>query len=175
MTRVDQLLGELDAQRAAFLAALDTVEPDLLTTPGLVEAWSARDLIVHVAFWCDHGADALALATSGRGDEFAYDKGDTDAMNARLTEESASMTPTASREREHEAFLAFRSAIQALDPAILDLRLGNGDTVAEVINYDGPEHYEGHAADVRAWFSDAPDDQDEGEEDTAAPSPRIEA
>jgi Mycothiol maleylpyruvate isomerase N-terminal domain len=153
VTRVDQLLGELDAQRAAFLHALDAVEPDLMTTPGLVEQWSARDLIVHLAFWCDHGTDALGLATAGRGSEFAYDSGDTDAMNARLTEESASMSPAAAGKREEVAFLAFRSAIQALDPDTLDLRLGNGDTVAEVINYDGPEHYEGHTADVRAWFN----------------------
>ena len=161
MTRVDQLLGELDAQRAAFLEAIDTVEPDLLTTPGLVEEWSARDLIVHVAYWCDHGADALQLATSGRGEEFAYDKGDTDAMNARLTEEAASMTPAAAREHEQEAFLAFRSAIQALDPDLLDQRLGNGDTVAQVIHYDGPEHYEEHAAHVRAWFNEPPADGDD--------------
>lgn len=161
MTRVDQLLGELDAQRAAFLEALDAVESDLLTTPGLVEDWSARDLIVHLAFWCDHGADALALATSGHADEFAYDKGDTDAMNAQLTQEAASIPPAAAREREEQAFLAFRSAVNALDPDILDLRLGNGDTVAEVINYDGPEHYEEHAAHIRAWFTDAPENDDE--------------
>ena len=160
MTRVDQLLGELDAQRAAFLEALAAVDPSLMTAPGLVEAWSARDLVVHLAFWCDHGTDALALATAGRGDEFAYDPGDTDAMNARLLKESVSMPPAAARGREEQAFLALRSAVQALDPEILDLRLGNGDTVAEVIAYDGPEHYGGHAADIRAWFTEAPDEED---------------
>lgn len=166
MTRVDQLLGELDAQRAAFLEALDAVEPDLLTAPGLVEDWSARDLIVHLAFWCDHGTDALALAAAGRGDEFAYPKGDTDAMNAQLTQESASVPPAAAREREEQAFLALRSAVRALDPDILDLRLGNGDSVAEVINYDGPEHYEGHAADVRAWFDGGSEDDADGDDGT---------
>jgi hypothetical protein len=165
VTRADQLLGELDAQRAAFLEALDAVEPELMTAPGLVEEWSARDLIVHLAFWCDHGADALQLAASGRGEDFAYDQGDTDAMNAGLTVESASITPGAAQEREQEAYLAFRSAIQALDPDMLDIRLGNGDTVAEVINYDGAEHYEGHAADVRAWFNDAPEDDDQDDAD----------
>jgi hypothetical protein len=165
VTRVDQLLGELDAQRAAFLEALDAVDPALLTAPGLVAEWSARDLVVHVAFWCEHGADALSLAAKGRGHDFAYDKGDTDAMNARLADEASSVSPAAAREREEEAFLAFRSAIQALDPEILDLRLGNGDTVAEVINYDGPEHYEEHAAHIRAWFGAGGDDDEDADPD----------
>jgi hypothetical protein len=152
VTRVDQLLGELDAQRAAFLEALDAVEPELVTAPGLVGEWSVRDLLVHIAFWCEHGADALALATGGRGAEFDYRHDQTDAMNAALAAEAADLPPPEARLREEEAFLAFRGAVQALDPEILDLRLGNGDTVAEVINYDGPEHYEEHAADIRAWF-----------------------
>jgi hypothetical protein len=154
VTRVDQLLGELDAQRAAFLEALDAVEPELLTAPGLVGKWSARDLLVHMAFWCEHGTDALALATSGRGAEFDYRHDQTDAMNAGLAHEAAALPPAAAREREQQGFLSLRAAVQALDPETLDLRLGNGDTVAEVINYDGPEHYEEHAADIRAWFGD---------------------
>jgi hypothetical protein len=162
VTRVGQLLGELDTQRAAFLEALAGVEPELMTAPGLVDGWSARDLIVHVAYWCEHGTDALALASAGRGDAFAYDKRDTDAMNARIAEEAASVSPTAARDREEQAFGAFRSAIHALDPELLDLRLGNGDTVAEVIAYDGAEHYSEHAAQVRAWFDDAPESEDQG-------------
>jgi hypothetical protein len=157
VTRVDQLLGELDAQRAAFLDALDGVEPELLTAPGLVGPWSARDVVIHLAFWCEHGTDALALATAGGGDQFAYRKDETDAMNAGLAAEAAGVAPAAALAHEEASFLALRGAVQALDPAMLDLRLGNGDTVAEVINYDGPEHYEGHAADIRAWFGDGSD------------------
>lgn len=160
MTRVDQLLGELDAQRAAFLEALDAVDPELLTAPGLVGAWSARDLVVHVAFWCEHATAALALGTAGRGADFDYDHDRTDAMNAGLTAEAVALSPAAAREREEHAFLALRAAVQALDPEVLDMLLGNGDTVAEVIGYDGPEHYEEHAADIRAWFGIGTDDDE---------------
>jgi hypothetical protein len=163
VTRVDQLLGDLDAQRAAFLAALDAVEPELMTAPGLVGDWSVRDLLVHMAFWCDHGAEALALAASGRGDDFDYDHEQTDAMNAGLAGEAAASSPTAAREREEQAFLSLRGAVQALDPQALDLRLGNGDTVAEVVSYDGPEHYEEHAGHIRAWFGDGAGDEDPDE------------
>jgi hypothetical protein len=152
VTTLDELLGELDAERAAFLEALDAVDPELLTVPGLVGEWSARDLVVHMAFWCQHGADGLALAASGRAAEFDYDHDQTDAMNAGLADEARALSLPAAREREEKAFLALRSAVRGLDPATLDLRLGNGDTVAGVIGYDGPEHYREHAADIRAWF-----------------------
>ena len=159
MSRIAEIVKDLDAQRDSFLEALDAVDPELLTAPGLVESWSARDLVVHVAFWCEHGTSALALATAGRGDEFAYDQRDTDRMNAELAAETPAVAPDAAREREELAFSVFRAAIQALEPGLLDQRLGNGDTVAEVIAYDGAEHYEEHAAHLRAWF-DPQEDQD---------------
>ena len=163
MSRIAEIVKDLDAQRDRFLEALDAVDPELLTAPGLVESWSARDLVVHVAFWCEHGTSALALASSGRGDEFSYDQADTDRMNAELTAATASVTPDEARQREELAFSVFRAAISAFEPALLDVRLGNGDTVAEVIAYDGAEHYEEHAAQLRAWFdpSEADDEVDE--------------
>ena len=152
MSRLDVLLTELTIEREAFLDALEAVDLELVTVPGVVEDWSVRDLVVHIAFWTEHAAEALHLATDGRGDEFAYDRSQTDAMNARLLEEARRTAPEAALEREERGFEAFVAAIRALDPALLDLRLGNGDAIAEVIDYDGPEHYREHTAHLQAWF-----------------------
>jgi hypothetical protein len=146
------LLEELDAARAAFRAALADVEPELATTPGIVGSWSARDLAVHVAFWSEHGAMALGLATSGRGSEYDYDTGRTDAMNEAVHAEAAGFSPMAAAEREDAAYRAFRAALAGLDPVLLDLMLGNGDRVERVVRYDGPDHYAEHTAHLRAWF-----------------------
>ena len=64
----DKLLAALDAAHADFLDALGTVDADLVTVPGVVEDWSVRDLVVHVAFWAEHAAGALDLAITGRGE-----------------------------------------------------------------------------------------------------------
>jgi len=162
MSRAEALLGELTSEREAFLDALESVDLELVTTAGVVDDWSVRDLVVHVAFWAEHATEALRLAAEGRGDEFAYDPARTDAMNARLLEESRLMTPDAAVEREERAFEAFVAAIVALDPELLDLRLGNGDSVVELIGYDGAEHYREHGAHLRAWFAGDDDDADEG-------------
>jgi hypothetical protein len=151
--RRSRLVAALEEARARFIAALTDVEPDLFTTPGLVGEWSARDLVEHVAFWSDHGADALGLAAAGKGGDFDYDSSQTDAMNAETFAASSAMTPGEVTEHEQVAFERFRDDLAALDPGLLDLTLGNGDTVEDVIRYDGPDHYAEHTDDIRAWFT----------------------
>lgn len=155
------LLAELDAARARFIAALADVEPDLFTVPGLMETWSARDLVEHVAFWSGHAADALELATSGHGNDFAYDSSQTDAMNAETLAGASRLTPGQVTEHEQVAFARFRDALASLAPDVLDLVLGNGDTVERVIRYDGPEHYDEHTEHLRAWFTGQQETDDE--------------
>lgn len=158
----EELLERLDASRGAFLDALEAVDADLVTVPGVMEDWSVRDIVVHVAAWAEHATNALDLAVSGRGFEFAYSTGETDAMNVHILEEARRTSPSAALEREEAAFSALRARVASLDPALLPLRLGNGDTVAEVIAYDGPDHYAEHTEHLRAWFSP---DEDEDEAD----------
>ena len=157
---IHALLDELDAARADFLDALADVDADLVTAPGVLEDWSVRDLVIHVAAWCDHAAGALSLATDGRGAEFAYSQGDTDAMNERILADGRSVDPARALAREEASFGRFRAAVAGLDPSLLALKLGNGDTVEKVIRYDGPDHYAEHTAHLRAWFA-ADDDEDE--------------
>ena len=160
----EELLERLDASRGAFLDALEAVDADLVTVPGVMGDWSVRDIVVHVAAWAEHATNALDLAVSGRGGEFAYSTGETDAMNVRILEEARRTSPSAALEREEAAFSALRARVASLDPALLPLRLGNGDTVAEVIAYDGPDHYAEHTEHLRAWFS-----PDEVEDEAEAP------
>ena len=54
------------------------------------------------------------------------------------------------RTREHAAYRRFRRAIAETADELLELRLGNGDTVEAVIRYDGPDHYAEHAEHIRA-------------------------
>jgi hypothetical protein len=107
----EPLFDRLDVARQAFLDALEEVDADLVTVPGVMEDWSVRDIVVHVAAWCEHASNAIDLAVAG------------------------------------------------LDPALLPLRLGNGDTVEEVIAYDGPDHYAEHTEHLRAWFAADEDDE----------------
>ena len=159
----DALIADLEAARDAFVGALADVDPDLFTAPGLVGDWSARDLVAHVAFWCDHGADALELAASGKGGDFDYDTNQTDAINEEVFAGASTLTPMEAYEREQVAFERFRDDLAELDPTLLAATLGNGDSVEAVVRYDGPDHYAEHTEHVRAWFTgraDRDDDED---------------
>ena len=146
-SRVVDLVEQLDRERGAFIQALDGLpDPERGT---VVESWDGRDLVVHAAFWSEHGADAVELAAAGRGDAFAYDSTQTDAMNAETAAAGHSVSIGQARAREEAAFRRFRSAVAALDEELLELRLGNGDSVEAVIRYDGPDHYAEHAEHLR--------------------------
>lgn len=158
------LIGELDRARADFLDALANVDTELVTVPGVLDGWSVRDLVVHVAAWADHATGALSLAAEGRGEAFAYSEADTDAMNERILAEGRSVSPAEALAREQAAFDRLRAAVARLDPSQLGLELGNGDTVEGVIRYDGPDHYAEHTGHLRAWFGADGDDSDEDED-----------
>ncbi len=161
MTDLKALLVELDRARAEFHQALEDVDEALATAPGVVGEWSVRDLVVHVAAWCEHATAALDLAAAGRGGEFGYSRDRTDAMNEEILAQARSLPPRGALIREDEAFDAFRARVAGLEGAQLDERLGNGDTVEAVIRYDGPDHYAEHTEHLRAWF----DADDDGEPD----------
>jgi hypothetical protein len=152
------LLRDLDLAREAFIEVLADVDLELATVPGVMEDWSVRDLVYHLAVWCEHGSEAVDLAAHGRADSFSYSTVDTDAMNARFLADGRSVSAVDALAREEAAFEGLRARIAGLDEALLGLELGNGDTVEEVIVYDGPEHYGEHTAHLRSWFGTDPDD-----------------
>jgi len=95
-------------------------------------------------------ANAVRLGSNGRGADFDYDQSQTDAMNADVAAKGHGLPLATALEREAAAYERFRTSLATLDDALLDLQLGNGDTVEEVVRYDGPDHYAEHTAQLRA-------------------------
>jgi hypothetical protein len=159
---VQELLDGLDAARGEFLAAVGDIDPALRTTPGLVGDWSARDLLAHVGYWTGHAAEALHRAEQGELSAFGRDELSVDERNevvARVARETDYATVA---KREQGAFDAFVERLATVDVESLDDRDADGDTLEEIIAFDGADHYREHTLDVRAWFDgkDAPDEAD---------------
>ena len=161
-TAPQQLAVELADARAAFVEALADVAPELLTTPGLVGDWSARELIAHLGYWTGHAAEALHFAQEGRADEFGAADLDVDERNAVVARVARETDLPTVRKREEAAFGALIDALAGLDPALLNENMAYGDTLEQVIRDDGSDHYREHAIDIRAWFTgdDEPDDDE---------------
>ena len=159
------LADDLIAARSEFLDALADVDPALLTSPGLVGEWSARELVAHMGYWAGHAAEAIHHAEQGRLDEFDADAPSVDERNAVVARVAGETDLATVRSREELAADALRKRILVTDPEWLAERDADGDTLEEIIQDDGADHYREHTRDIRAWFGvGAADETDEPED-----------
>lgn len=170
LTSVADILGELRVERDAFFAALDDADPALLTAPGLVGEWSARELLAHLGYWTGHAAEALHRAEQGLLHEFGSDDPDfdVDAVNETVARVARETDLATVRLREEAAYGALVERLAAADDSWLLDTTGYRETLEQVLREDGPEHYREHAIDVRAWFTGDADTDDEADEDDMA-------
>ncbi|MGH2455379.1 MAG: maleylpyruvate isomerase N-terminal domain-containing protein [Candidatus Limnocylindria bacterium] len=159
--QVKALLDELLTERGAFAEALAKVDPQLLTTPGLVGDWSVRELLAHLGYWAGHAAEAIHRAEQGRTQDFGEDELEVDERNAVVARVAAETDLATVRQREQAAFDALATRLGRMDPAWLDERVAYGDTLEHVIRDDGADHYREHTLDLRSWFGEG-DVNDEG-------------
>jgi len=164
--RQAELRRELDARRDELSAALAAMDPALLTAPGLVGEWSARELVAHLAHWNDLASTCLAAAAEGRLADLVTDTWDVDAQNAEVARDVASMPMSAVRDREAESYERLADRLSALDPALLAMPAPWGGTVESIVIENGPAHYAEHVEHVRDWFAGA-DEEDEDDEPPA--------
>jgi hypothetical protein len=156
------LAEDLVAARGEFLAAVADIEPALLTAPGLVGEWSAREVIAHMGYWAGHAGEAIHHAEQGRLDEFGAGEPSVDDRNAVVARVAAETDLATVRSREEAAFAAFLNRVLGTDPEWLAERDADGDTLEEIILYDGADHYREHAHDIRAWFAAGGDAGEDG-------------
>jgi len=161
-THVQELLDGLASAREAFLAAMADIDPALRTTSGLVGDWSARDLLAHVGYWTGHAAESLHRAAQGELNEFGRDELSVDDRNEVVTKVARETDYATVATREQGAYDAFVTRLAAVDPESLSDRDADGDTLEEIIAFDGADHYREHTLDIRAWFDgkDTPDEAD---------------
>ena len=163
----DRLLAELRQARDDFSAAMAQADPELLTAPGLVGDWSARELVAHLAHWCDWGSTCMEAAAGGGLASVASDEWDVDAQNAEVARWAADRTMAEVLDREAAAYERFALRLSTLDPPLLAEEAPWGGTLETVVLENGAEHYAEHTAHVRDWF--VADDADEPDDDAPAP------
>ena len=151
--RTRALAEDMVAARQEFLDAVADIDPALLTSPGLVGVWSARELVAHMGYWAGHAAEAVHHAEQGRLDEFEVDAPSVDERNAVVARVAGETDLPTVFSREELAFDAFRKRVLSADPEWLSERDADGDTLEEIILYDGADHYREHTHDIRAWFA----------------------
>ncbi len=117
----------------------ERLEEEAVTADG----WTVKDVLWHIAHWWNHFADLLDAMREGTFVEPPEDEEATDAENARVLEESRSM----SLEEVERGLEAARERMLAAWEALPEV-----DEPAERwFGWETYEHYEEHLADLRRF------------------------
>ncbi|CAA9523008.1 MAG: hypothetical protein AVDCRST_MAG73-286 [uncultured Thermomicrobiales bacterium] len=144
-TTLEETRNRIETSWQALLDAIEGVPDDLLAEPGAVGEWSVKDLFGHVAYWDERAV--LAAEQVSRGEKPSH--GDWEADNAREAAINAGRPLEELRtrfERSHEAVRQLLDGSASFEPAI-------GIGICGCLREDTWEHYDEHAADIRAWRS----------------------
>jgi len=136
----EELLQREDQAWMAFVDAFAAVPEDQRGTEGVVPGWSTHDLVWHCGYWAGYVGDVLERI--GRGEPAPEDQ-DWDAMNDAVIQDGRGMSwdeiiVESERNRERA-----RAGLQALSTVT--------DEAFEEFTGETFEHYEEHAAEIRAF------------------------
>ena len=135
-------------ERDAFLETLAAIGPDALGVPALIGEWSARELVAHLGYWAGHAAEIIHAVETGRVAEIA-DERSVDEINETVAKIARQTSLATVRRREAASVEALLERLRTLDPALLEVLLPDGATLAEGIHEDASAHYAEHALALR--------------------------
>jgi uncharacterized protein (TIGR03083 family) len=150
-TTVTALLQHIHAERARLDALVLGLDDTALTAAGPGNGWSAKDILLHVAFW--ERRMAYALRAAKRGEDPWPDGGveggqETDRLNERAYEAARAMSASEARVLARESFAEAVAAISALADDDLHnpegLTQALGEPTLTIIAENTYEHYEEH-------------------------------
>ena len=136
----------------ALGSAVDSFSDMELEQPGVVESWSIKDLLGHIAFWAQQAAANLQLIAADRANEVRRpsDEKAMDEWNEREWRLRRERPLSDVREEWLESFQGAMQALAALPSERMEEKL-KGYTALDLFAVDTYEHYKEHLAHLTAW------------------------
>jgi hypothetical protein len=124
-----------------ILSDADKVRP-------MLDGWSVKDILAHIAAWLREGARALeALARGERAMPESLVGEDVDARNARLVEQ---WRDASAQEVQTELHLAKEGFIRAMR-ALPEERFAEGEAARRIVYGESIDHFTEHARQIWKW------------------------
>jgi len=138
----EEMLRREDAAWRGFADAAGSVPPDRRDVEGVVPAWSVHDLVWHVGYWAGYAADVIERDRAGETDlEPAGSQLDDAAILAAgrgMSWDEVVARAAQSHDRVRAAFASSTSP---------------GDVALRWFSEDTFDHYDEHAAEIRAFVA----------------------
>lgn len=145
--------GEMVEAWQALASALESFSEPELEQTGVVEDWTVKDLLGHIAFWAQQAARNLGIIAAGRGDDVQRPSSEKelDEWNERERTLRQDRPLAAVREEWLESFQAAMQALAAFPAEGLEEEIKGGQTALRLLAADTYEHYREHLEQLVAW------------------------
>ncbi len=148
-----QVERDLDEVWQELKSAVQSVPAGELERSGVVESWTIKDLLGHIAFWTNQATANLELIATGRADEINRPGGEktTAEWNERERRLRRGQSLAVIREEWLRSFEDVRRALASFPAEKLEDDVG-GRPVAGLFAEDTYEHYREHLGHVEDWW-----------------------
>ena len=143
-----QLLKRLDKAWEAFRASYAGLSDSELMEPGVMDAWSVRDIIVHVTWWEEEALTHLPLILAGgRPPRYSTTYGGIDAFNAQMMEQRRNLSLSEVLRQQDDTHCRLIEFIQSVpeDQYLRETRFRRR------LRLDTYGHYPKHTEAIRKW------------------------
>lgn len=146
-TGSSRLLKTLDATWAEFTESYAGLTDEQMQEPGVVEAWSVRDILAHINIWEEEALKHLPLILEGGRPPLYTIYGGLDAFNAQMIGATRGLSLDEVRERldaTHQRLLDYVQTIPAE-------QISGKTRARKRLRLDTYSHYPLHAKAIREW------------------------
>ena len=143
---------DLRASWDTLKSLVDALSPQEITQPGVIDSWSVKDLLGHMAFWAEKAAFDLKLLAAGRAQEIDT-PGTLETLNAWNAREAEARRHKSVEELRAEWLHSYQDALAALhhtDAPLLETDVKGWPQITRFLGTT-TEHYKEHADHIRAW------------------------
>ena len=146
------VLRQLDEAWLELQDVLGSLSDSEMLQPGVVDQWSVKDLLGHIAFWANKAASDLKAIADGRVDDVMPpdDEQMTNVWNAREAAARQDRPLGELRDECDRSYAAARAALEALPEDRLEAEVKGTKTFFR-FGGDTFAHYKEHAGQIRAW------------------------
>jgi hypothetical protein len=152
-TDKDTAIKNMERSWTVHRSVVESVPEEELTALGVVEAWSVKDIVGHIAFWDQRAATSLRAVTRNDMDGIPRGKGENwvDEWNEREYKARKDKPFTEVRSEWITAHENARIALAETSEATLDAKIGP-NLVVDELGWDTWAHYEQHTEQIKAWL-----------------------
>lgn len=143
----NQLLQKIETPWSALTESFAGLTEEEMTTPGVVENWSVKDILAHITTWEAEALRWLPVMLAGERPPRYASLGGIDAFNARQTEEKRGLSLAEvlrQMEETHARLLAYLATVP-------EEQIRTETRFRHRLRLDTYSHYPLHSAAIREW------------------------